>query len=95
MWNARTGRQLHHLRLLGPVVHLVLADGNLHVATSLGDHRTVPVSAFNLQYCDLLREVWRQVPIVWLAGGPKRRPPPRQHRCNLRPLKPRPPKPLP
>lgn len=91
MWNLRTGRRLYHLRLLGPVVHLALADGNLHAATALGDHRTLPVSAFYLRYCELLREVWRQVPIVWLNGGPERSPPPRQHRCNLsRPGAPKP-----
>jgi len=83
MWNLRTGRRLYHSRLLGPVVHLALADGSLYAATALGDRRALPLSAFYLSYCELLREVWRQVPIVWLNGGPERSLPPRQHRCNL------------
>jgi WD40 repeat protein/serine/threonine protein kinase len=90
VWNLRTGRRLYLLRLLGSVVHLALADGNLHVATAQGDHRTLPVSAFYLSYCNLLREVWRRIPIVWHDGRPVRRPPPRQHRCNLKRLPPQP-----
>ena len=32
-------------------------------------------------YCELLAQVWRKVPVVWEHGLPVTRAPPKDHRC--------------
>ncbi|MFH2005381.1 MAG: protein kinase [bacterium] len=81
MWSLRTGRRLLRFRLHGPVVHLSLLDHRLYAATSIGAHRVIPLPAFYQSYCQLLREVWQRIPVVWRGDGPVRRPPPAGHRC--------------
>ncbi len=42
------------------------------------------VWALSDDYCDLLRDVWRRVPIVWESPRAVLRPPPEQHPCQAR-----------
>jgi WD40 repeat protein/serine/threonine protein kinase len=98
LWDMTTGRRLHHARLHGPVVHLELAPKKgtpptarrsfarggtrLFAATELGSHLVWDLGPLRVSYCDLLRDVWRAVPVVWERGKPVLRAPPRGHRCN-------------
>jgi WD40 repeat protein len=82
LWHTVTGTRLNHLRLHGPVVHLALLGTRLHAVTELGDHGVLDLSFHYREYCELLREVWRQVPVVWEGGQPVLRPPPGDHRCG-------------
>ena len=68
-------------RLHGAVVHLALDGDNLLAATDLGGYLTFDLGIFRVPYCQLMRKVWEEVPIVWEAGLPKLRPPPTNHRC--------------
>ncbi len=83
IWNQSDGTRLAHAQLHGPVVHLLLENGKLYAATELGGHLVWDLSAFYRDYCELLREVWQQVPVIWYEGHPTARPPPADHRCNL------------
>ena len=85
LWDATTGRRLHHARLHGPVVHLELegpGGPRLFAATELGSHLVWDLGPLRESYCNLLRDVWRAVPVVWERGKPVQRPPPGGHRCN-------------
>jgi hypothetical protein len=48
--------------------------------TALGGYRSADFSRLGQSYCQMLREVWREVPVVW-EGSPVPRPPPRDHPC--------------
>jgi WD40 repeat protein len=86
LWDLTTGKRLHHARLHGPVVHLELVDrgARLYAATELGSHLVWRLGPLLKGYCELLREVWRDVPVVWEQGRPVRRAPPRDHPCAAR-----------
>jgi hypothetical protein len=62
-------------------VHLDILDGELSIATDLGDVRSLDLSGFELEYCELLRRIWRAVPTTWRGGAAVRTPTPRTHRC--------------
>ncbi|MBN2359541.1 MAG: protein kinase [Deltaproteobacteria bacterium] len=80
-WDLDTGKRLEQARLHGPVVHLQ-RNGNLLFAVSeLGSIAVWDLGLLTMDYCDLMRQVWRQVPVVWASGAPVPRPPPTGHRC--------------
>jgi hypothetical protein len=81
IWNLDNGSRLHHARLHGAVRQLRVRRGTLLAATELGQHLTLDLGVFQRPYCEVLRQLWRQVPVVWEAGLPVLRPPPRQHPC--------------
>jgi len=81
LWSLKNGRLLDRLRVHGPVQHLVLEARKLYAVSELGDHRVMDLSVFYLDYCKLLRQVWRQVKVTWEDGRPVRTPAPTKHRC--------------
>jgi len=82
IWDLRNGVRLEHTRLHGPVSMMMLIDGQLHVATDLGDHQVVDLGALRMDYCELVRHVWDAVPVVWEDGLAVIRPPDAAHRCS-------------
>ncbi|HZO11658.1 MAG TPA: hypothetical protein VFB62_00315, partial [Polyangiaceae bacterium] len=82
LWSQRDGTRLAHARLHGQVVHMLIADQRLYAATDLGRHLVWDLSAFYRERCELLREVWERVPVVWEYGEPVRREPPADHPCR-------------
>jgi WD40 repeat protein len=81
---ADTGERLSHLRLQGAIVHLARVGQGLVVASAVGEHRVIPLQAFDLTYCELLDQVWSTVPATWAEGRPRRRAPPAAHACRRR-----------
>jgi WD40 repeat protein len=81
LWDGETGRQLTSTRLHGRVLHAVVSANRLFAATDLGDLFRLDLASLALPACDVLRQVWRSVPIVWEGDGFVRRPPPRGHVC--------------
>jgi WD40 repeat protein/serine/threonine protein kinase len=81
MWPDRGGQRLADARLHGSVLHVVARDRELHVASDLGQHLTWRLDAFHLDACDLLQEVWDQVPVVWEGGRAVASARPKGHRC--------------
>ncbi len=82
LWQPRTGARLDSLSLHGPVVHLHIEGRVAYAATSLGDRGLLDLSVFHERPCDLLRDVWQRVPVVWEDGQAVVRPPPTEHRCR-------------
>ena len=64
-----------------PVVHLLLEDHQLYAATELGDFQVLDLELYYRDHCDIMREVWQEVPVVWDNGLPVARPPDPSHRC--------------
>jgi WD40 repeat protein len=81
VWDVASGMRLERMQLHGPVVHLAMDQGRLDAATDLGDQAAYDLSVFRSDYCDLLREVWRQVPTRWEEGAPRTRAPAGDHPC--------------
>jgi WD40 repeat protein/serine/threonine protein kinase len=84
IWNLRNGSLLEQLQLHGPAIHLHYQRGQLYAATELGASHVLDLTVYDESYCDLLRAVWREVPVVWSGGLPLLQPPPRDHRCLRR-----------
>jgi len=82
MWDIQDGTQLDRAQLHGPVAHLLLQDGRLYAASELGDALTLDLDVFGADYCDLLRDVWSSVPVVWKDGRPVYADPPAEHLCT-------------
>ncbi|RLB65476.1 MAG: hypothetical protein DRI90_01960 [Deltaproteobacteria bacterium] len=84
IWDRESGVRLAQATLHGPITHLRLVGRELHVATDLGHFMTWDLSTFYVEHCELLRQVWQQIPVVWSAGHPVLRPPPADHHCQPR-----------
>ncbi|MCC6747714.1 MAG: protein kinase [Deltaproteobacteria bacterium] len=76
------GGLLYATQLHGPVDQLLLRQGHLYAATELGSHLELDLRDLSLGHCDLLRDVWRAVPVVQEAGRPQLRAPPAHHPCR-------------
>ena len=81
IWNLQDGKRLDNARLHGPVIHLLVKDQKLYAATELGDHLVQDLSPLYSAHCDLLKEVWRKVPVVWTGGAAVKQAPRKDHRC--------------
>ncbi|MFH0903024.1 MAG: hypothetical protein V2A73_20535, partial [Pseudomonadota bacterium] len=87
IWSLETGKRLRHFKLHGPVVHLFVdrETRRLYAATEVGDYRAIDLAAFYQDYCELMADVWSNVPVVWQAGVPAMAPPSARHRCAAKP----------
>lgn len=81
IWDIQDGALLDHAWLHGPVKHMMLKDQKLYAATILGDHLSMDLGVFYADYCDLMRKIWKKVPVVWEGGRPVERQPPDDHQC--------------
>lgn len=84
IWDLATGNRLFHATLRGSVAHLLIQDNRLYAATDVGAHVVWDLGLLVRPYCQVLREVWRNVPVVWEGGLPLLRAPPADHRCAAR-----------
>jgi WD40 repeat protein/tRNA A-37 threonylcarbamoyl transferase component Bud32 len=82
LWNPATGRRLQRFQLHGPVRQLAFDGGHLRALTELGDHASLDLSLLERGYCDLMVEVWKQVPVAWEGSQAELREPPEEHRCS-------------
>ncbi len=82
MWTTNSGVRIHHVKLHGAVTHMMRQGDRLYAATELGDHAVIDLSVFSMDYCGLLRQIWREVPVIWRNGLPVRESPV-GHRCYL------------
>jgi len=49
--------------------------------TLLGDYRTHDMHILAMDGCELLRDIWKRVPLLWQQGQFTRRPVPQEHPC--------------
>jgi WD40 repeat protein len=84
IWDLKTGARLDGAHLHGEIIHLFIEKDRLYAATDIGSHLVWDLSALAIERCQLLRRVWRRVPVVWEAGRAVLRPPPADHPCVKR-----------
>jgi WD40 repeat protein len=82
IWNLEDGSRLDVMRLHGAAIHLAIDGPRLIAASELGDHGVLDLGIYLGSHCELLAEVWDQVPVVWAAGRARLAPPPAQHPCT-------------
>jgi len=75
------GVLLGRLKLHGAVRYLKMQDDTLVAASELGDRATWDLSTFSQSRCDLLEEIWQDVPFIWSEGHLIRSGPPVGHDC--------------
>jgi hypothetical protein len=81
IWHLDSGARLGGVRLHGPAVHLRVLGDRVIAASELGDTTSLDLGVFSLDYCRVLDDVWRAVPVVWEGGRAVVREVPRAHRC--------------
>jgi len=81
LWSLDNGLLLEDASLHGPVIHLGVLGDSLVAATGLGDHLRWELDTLTMDRCDLLREVWDDVPVVWENGLPVPTERPEDHEC--------------
>ena len=81
VWDPVTGRRLDVWYLHGPAIHVLVEGTTLYAISELAEPTKQDLSVLERDYCDLMRELWRTVPVVWEAGKAVKREPPAGHRC--------------
>lgn len=81
-WELHSGRLLGRADLHGAVVHTLMEDDQLYVASELGSYLHWDLGVVSRERCELLRHIWEDVPVTWHTGRPVRTPPPEAHECN-------------
>ncbi|MFH0901292.1 MAG: hypothetical protein V2A73_11750, partial [Pseudomonadota bacterium] len=70
LWNLADGAVLEEAKLHGPIRHLLFAGSKLVAASEVGQFLLWDLGALQQSYCELMRQVWRTVPVVWESGLP-------------------------
>jgi len=83
LWSTNDGAPLHQTWLNGSVDHLRRLGNTLYAATELGAFVAWDLSLFAMDYCELLRTVWRRAPVLLDGGVPKVAVPNASHRCYV------------
>lgn len=81
LWSVETGVRLLGAGLHGSVDDVVVERDVLSAVSSLGDRAGIDLGALSQPACELLREVWQRVPVVWEAGHAAVRDAPAAHPC--------------
>ncbi|MBW2537677.1 MAG: protein kinase, partial [Deltaproteobacteria bacterium] len=82
LWDGTSGEQLDAWRLHGRAIWVRVDGSTLYAASDLGDSVVVSLDVLVRDRCELLREVWKTVPVVWKDGRAVVEPPPKDHECS-------------
>ena len=82
LWDRASRRLLLERRLHGPVRALSVWSGRLHALTELGDTTTVDLRVLEEPHCELMQQIWAQLPVCWEAGVASFCAPPADHPCS-------------
>lgn len=81
VWDTGSGKLLEHAWLHGAPLYMTVVADKLYAASEVGDFEVIDLAIYGRDYCDLMREVWAEAPIVWQAGKPLVAAPDPGHRC--------------
>ena len=82
VWSLDSGALLDQTQLRGPAVHLVLDSDRLLAGSELGDLQVLELGVLGSPYCELMREVWADVPTIWAGGRAIGQAPGADHICS-------------
>jgi hypothetical protein len=83
VWDTESGKRVKEMKLSGMPNHWHVEDDVLYVTTIMGDYGKLELDFGSRPYCDLLREVWDEVPVVWENGKAVVADPPEDHPCSV------------
>ncbi len=81
LWDAGSGRLLKHGELHARVTALTVAGTSLYAASEVGNWLRFELGALGADYCALVKEMWGETPVHWLAGAAVAVAPPDGHAC--------------
>jgi WD40 repeat protein len=82
VWQSSTGTLLVDQALHGSVIGLVFSGDQVVALSELGSWVALDLSDLIVDYCEVVREVWGEVPTLWRDGRPLAAPPPESHPCR-------------
>ncbi|MFH0903524.1 MAG: hypothetical protein V2A73_23085, partial [Pseudomonadota bacterium] len=82
LWTLADGAVLESTKLHGAIRHVRYSGGKLFAVSEVGQYLVWDLRAFLEGYCELMRQVWRAIPIVWENGLPVHRVSTQEHRCG-------------
>ena len=81
VWSIATGDRLLTVKLATTISDAVVDKNQVHVVSAHGQHVTLDLGVLARDYCDVLREVWKKVPVIWSGGDAVPTAPDPGHRC--------------
>ncbi|MFH0903500.1 MAG: protein kinase [Pseudomonadota bacterium] len=81
LWTIADGAVLESAKLHGPIQHLLYTGDRMIAASEVGQYLVWDLSALNQGYCELMRQIWQSIPVVWEKGLPVSRRSIPDHRC--------------
>jgi hypothetical protein len=81
IWELESGKRLRRAKLHGPLQHLFVDGTRLHAITELGQRLSWDLSVLTAPRCEVLEQLWREVPVTWIRGAPEVRGRPAAHAC--------------
>ena len=89
IWDLQNGSRLDFGKLHGPISYMLVHDHRLYAASEMGDFLAWDLKAYESPYCEVLGQVWEDVPLVWKDGRARPKAPPRDHPCARNHYRPR------
>jgi WD40 repeat protein/serine/threonine protein kinase len=81
LWD-RSGRRLYANRAHGGISHILSRSGVLYFVSELGRISRLDLQILDRPRCDVLGELWGDVPIAWESGRAVLLEPPENHACR-------------
>ena len=82
LWDLKTGALLDSQKLHGPIKHLFIEELQLIAISEFGNSLVWDLNTLYQDYCELLNQVWNDVPTIWLNSSVKVGQAPAKHRCK-------------
>ena len=84
LWNRDNGELLDSWKLHGPVTHMVIHEQYLYAASSAGGYMARDLGVFHRPYCELMEEIWQEIPVIWDGERPVRSHSDPDHECRAK-----------
>jgi hypothetical protein len=81
LYNENNDQILLQFPLHGGAKYVFQSKDWLYLISELGEIRKVDIRPFKLSYCDLMRELWKYIPVTWKEGDVMYQKIPSCHRC--------------
>jgi hypothetical protein len=82
VWSFTSGARLAQGGVHGPVRFLTFHGDVLVAASEVGATTSLDLRILTVDDCEVLREVWSRVPVLWSGQAAVAREPDRNHRCG-------------
>ena len=81
VWDMASGAKLLDAKIAGPVWPLLVRGTRVYGVTAIGEHVMLDLAEFLEPRCELMRQVWADVPFTWSEGRAVPTPAPSEGPC--------------